>query len=458
MTRSPNSRLRAIIHESGLRYEDLARLVRSVAAASGTTIRTGKSNVSCWLGGTPPNPQTARYLCEALSRTLGRPISLADIGLSATPGDTGRADVGLTVEGDPVEMLGQLGSADIERRTFLTGSAYSVAAAALPLGNAGEAHARTRRALNGGIAGSSEVRAVRDMVAMFTAIDERHGGQHGRSAVVQYLRTDVLGLCQAQFRTIEQRNDMLTSAASLAYLCGWKAYDAGEMGLAQRYYLQAYALTKDAGNTAHEAFTLRILAYHGMDNGRHEHVLGLADAALERAQGRVDRVTESLFVICRARALASVGQASRSLAEADRARTLAGSTGAEGMTGWASMWGAASANVASQTAKILDSIGDFRGAERHHANARRRYSGTEHQRIAALSAAAEGHSQYQQGQVERACATWGQALDTMTGIRSTRTLKAVHAMRSAVNQVKDRAVRPALDLDERAHTWLREAP
>ncbi|MGW0314035.1 hypothetical protein [Streptomyces flavidovirens] len=139
--------------------------------------------------------------------------------------------MGLTVEDDPVETLGRIGRADIERRTFLTTAAYSVAGAALPLGVAGEIQSRTARAITGGIAGVAEVEAVRDMVRMFTAIDERHGGQHGRSTVVQYLTDDVQRLCNSRFRTEALQREMFSAAASLAYLAGWKAYDAGEHGL-----------------------------------------------------------------------------------------------------------------------------------------------------------------------------------------------------------------------------------
>ncbi|GLF99125.1 hypothetical protein [Streptomyces yaizuensis] len=457
MNRQPNGPLRELIRESGLSYEEVAREVRAVAAESGdSTIHTSKSNVAYWVRGTPPRAQTAQYLREALARRLGRSVSSGDIGLTVLDDDSAPVDLGLTVEGDPVETLRRLGRADIERRSFLTTAAYSVAAAALPLGAADDAHARTRRALRGGVAGEQEIRAVQDMVAMFTAIDERHGGQHGRSAVVQYLTSDVAGLCRARFRTARQHDDMLSVAASLAYLAGWKAYDAGETGLAQRYYLQAYALTTEAGDLPHQAFNLRILAHHGMLSGRPDHVLQLADAALARARGRVDPVTESVFVICRARALAAEGRYGTALAEADRARALAERPGtADAMTGWASMWGAASATVASHTAKLHERVGDHPRAERHYARARQRYGGTEHRRIASLSAAAEGHAQCRQGRIEAACATWGQALDGMAGIRSARTVKAVGAMRSALAPLAARGARPARELDERARLWLR---
>ncbi|WDN56884.1 hypothetical protein [Streptomyces clavuligerus] len=447
-----------MIKQSGLSYEEIARAVRAVAAESGdAVVRTSKSNIAYWVRGTPPNPRTALYLREALSRALRRPVSFVDIGISVPYDDSEPTDLGLTVEDDPVETLGRIGRADIERRNFLTTTAYSVAAASLPLGAAADAHARTRQAVRGGVAGDEEIRAVQDMVAMFTGIDERHGGQHGRSTVVQYLTSDVAALCRARFRTGRQHDDMLCAAASLTYLAGWKAYDAGEMGLAQRYYLQAYALTQEAGNLPHQAFTLRILAHHGMDNQRQEHVLGLADTALDRAHGRVSPATESVFVICRARALAGAGprQHGKALAEAERARAMAETSGAGDMAGWASMWGAASATVASHTAKLYEQVGDHASAERHYARARQQYGGTTHRRIAALSAVSEGHAQCRQGRIEAACDTWGQALDAMKGIRSARTVKAVRGMRSAVAPLTVRGARPAQEFDERARLWLR---
>ncbi|GAA1545894.1 hypothetical protein GCM10009730_63720 [Streptomyces albidochromogenes] len=50
------------------------------------------------------------------------------------------------------------------------------------------------------------------------------------------------------------------------------------------------------------------------------HVLGLADTALSMSRG-TDPATESLFVICRARALAESGKAADALREAERAAT-----------------------------------------------------------------------------------------------------------------------------------------
>lgn len=455
MARMPNTRLREVIQEARLSYAALARAVRAIAVEAGdTALRTNASAVAHWVAGTEPGPATVPYLVEALARRLGRSLIPADLGLSS--GDHVPADLGLSIGPDPVETIRRMGRADIQRRTFLTRAVYSAAAAALPLGSGAEHRARAETVRAGGVAGQAEVDAVREMVAALTRIDERYGGQHGRSAVLQYLTTDVADLCRARFRHEQQHTDMLVAAGSLAYLAGWKAHDAGEEGLAQRYYLQAYALTREAGDDTHSAFALRILAHHGMDSGHPQHTVALADAALARTQGRVDPGTESLFVVCRARALANAGRSRLAVNEAVRARDLADGGASHPMTGWATMWGAAAGTVDSHTAQILTRLGDHGEAERYHAAAARRYSGTEHQRITALSTAAEGRAQCVQGHVEQACATWGRALDAMTGVRSARARKAVGTMRGDLARFAGRRVRAVRELDERARVWLRE--
>lgn len=94
---------------------------------------------------------------------------------------------------------------ELDRRRFLTASACSLAAAALPLTHVQDIAARTAAVRTGHTVGMAEVAAVRDMITAFSEMDERHGGQHGRSALVTYLRDDVAPLCPARFRTDEVR-------------------------------------------------------------------------------------------------------------------------------------------------------------------------------------------------------------------------------------------------------------
>ncbi|WP_431966077.1 hypothetical protein [Actinacidiphila sp. bgisy160] len=350
-------------------------------------------------------------------------------------------------------MLRRLGEADIQRRSFLTNAAYSVAAAALPLGIEEAIERGQRGQHTGPRAGRAEIEAVRDMTDLFTRIDERHGGQHGRTAVVQYLRSDVADLCRATFASDEDRAEALSAAASVAYLCGWKAYDASEHGLAQRYYLQAYALTREAGDDLHAAWILRILAHNGMDIRRPESTLELADAALARIKGKAAPATESLFAITRARALANAGRGKEAARQVRAAQDLVLSGSADELPVWAARWGSPRATVASHTAKTFHALGDHANAERHYAASARNRPRTGHERITALTLAAQGREQAAQGHVEAACGSWGKSLDLLNGVRSARAVDEVAGIRRQLAVFGRRGMRAAHDLDERARIW-----
>lgn len=444
-----NDALKTAIRQARVSYEQLARDVRMVAAEAGDSIRTGKSTVAYWVAGKRPSRQAAGYVAEALSRRLGKSVSAAELGLGP---DTEQAPalLGLRLGPDPVDMLRRLADGDLHRRTILTSAAYSVAAAALPLG--AEQAVEYQQRASGQRAGRAEIDAVRDMTAMYTAIDERHGGQHGRAAVVQYLTSDVAQLCRARFGSEQDRAAMLSAAASVAYLAGWKAYDAGEHGLAQRYYLQAFALTREAGDDLHGAWILRILAHNGMDIRRPEHTLDLADAALDRVKGRVDPATEAVYTITRARALANAGRRPEAVAQVRRAQDLVLHGDEAGLPYWAALWGSPRATVSSHTAKTFRALGDHANAERHYAASARSRT-AKHTRITALTLAAQGREQAAQGHVEQACDTWCRSLDMLEGVRSARAVDEVTGMRKHLRSLSGRGVRAALDLDERARTW-----
>lgn len=450
--RPGNEALRVAIQEAGVSYDQLAADIRIVAAETGDSVRTNRSAVCHWAtAGRRPVPRTAAHVAEALSRRLGRTVTPADLGLAEANGD--QEWLGLGLGSDPLDTLRRLGHADVHRRSIVTSAAYSVAAAALPLG-ADQAIEYRQRATRQRV-GHAEVVAVRDMTAMYTAIDERHGGQHGRSAVVQYLTSDVARLCRVTFAREKDRTDMLSAAASVAYLCGWKAYDAGEHGLAQRYYLQAYQLTREAEDDLHGAWILRILAHNGMDVRRSEHTLDLAEAALGRVRGRIGPSTLALFQITRARALANAGCGRDAVVQMREAQDTVLRGDGTDLPHWAALWGSARACVSSHTAKTLRSLADHAGAERHYAAAVRGRPGAGFSRITALSLAAQGREQAAQGHLEQACHTWKRSLELFDGVRSARAAEAVGEMRREVRRLRGRAVRAAQDLDERARAWQR---
>ncbi|MFE3149126.1 tol-pal system YbgF family protein [Streptomyces sp. NPDC059218] len=452
-TRTPNHQLRDLVAESGLTYAALAKAVRSVAAECGTALRTNKSTVEHWLAGAAPAGDTGRYLAVALSRRLDRLLTLHDLGLA--DGDSQENDsIGLSLGTDPIDTLLPLWRFELDRRRFLTTSAYSVAAAALPLSYAQEIADRSAAARTGQVVGMAEVAAVRDMVRVFSEMDERHGGKHGRSALVQYLRDDVAPLCRGRFRTEEIHRHMLSAASRGVHLLGWKSYDAGQQGLAQRYYLQSYALAVESGITGHDGFVMRTMAMQGLKLHRPEHCQGLAETGLNRAKGKVDPQTEALFRIVHAHTLAKAGQPNAALAETDQARALLTAPPGDEVPFWALAWGPPAASVYSRAAKVYETLHDYRSAAEQYTHAAASRPAGTYARIVALDLVASAEMQLKRGQIEQACATWHRAIDHMDGVRSTRTRKAVASMRTDLARFRARGVRSATELDDRASDFL----
>ncbi|MEV0845413.1 hypothetical protein AB0J21_05900 [Streptomyces sp. NPDC049954] len=343
---------------------------------------------------------------------------------------------------------------DLDRRRFLSGAAYSAAAAVLPLEHVADIASRAAKARTGARVGHADVAAVRDMVAMFAVMDERHGGQHGRSALVQYLMSDVATLCRGRFSSEDDHRHMLSVAAVGVHQAGWRAYDGGEQGLAQRYYLQSYALAHESGITGHSAFVMRTMSQQGMKLHRPEHCLALAASAVDKVRGRVDAQTEALFAVTHAHALAKANQRQEAVREVERARTALGSATGDDVPFWALSWGPPAGTVHSRTAKVFETLGDRRrAAAMYGAAAKSRPPGT-YARIVALDLVAQAEMQAAGGSIEQACATWGRAIDHMDGVQSSRTRKAVGAMRRDLSRFRARGLRCASELDERARVFL----
>ncbi|WP_434593390.1 hypothetical protein [Streptomyces sp. A5-4] len=453
-TRTPNQQLKDLVDESGLTYQAVAKAVRSVAAENGVTLRTNKSTIEHWISGTVPAADTDRYLAVALSRRVGRILTPVDLGFAEPEEDD---SLGLSLGADPLDSLLPMWRSELNRRRFLTTSAYSVAASALPLSYAQEIADRTAAALTGQVTGMAEVAAVRDMIRAFSEMDERHGGQHGRTALVTYLRDDVAPLVRGRFRTDDVRRQMLSAASRGVHLLGWKSYDAGQQGLAQRYYLQSYALAAESEVTGHDGFVMRTMAMQGLKIHHPEHCRALAETGLDRAKGRVDAPTEALFRIVHAHTLAKAGQRHPALAEANRARALLEADPGDEPAFWALAWGPPAPSLYSRAAKVHETLGDHQAAAEQYARAAASRPGM-YARIVALDLVASAEMQLKQGGIEQACATWGKSMDHMDGVHSVRTRKAVTRMRADLARFRARGVRCAAELDARARDFLTSAP
>jgi tetratricopeptide (TPR) repeat protein len=458
--RDGNTRLAAVIALAGLSHAQVARAFVRVALESGADefAGVGRSHVSHWVAGSKPSGRGPALLSESLSRCLGRVVTLDEIGLAsqAPPSPTA-----LTWRADTLGTLADLGRAtvDVERRRLLGAAAYSVAALALPDDDWWAQMADRGRERS--IAGShrisqGDVAAVRDMTNMLSRIDQRRGGGHARSAVVQYLTGDVAGYLRGRFPDDQVRRDMFTVASELAYLSGWTAFDNAEHAVAQQFFTAAVKLAAEADDPPMAGHVLRAMAHQAVDLGHTRQALDLAAASMEGRRYALATPRErALFGVVHARALAAANERQAAAlalnrAEDDLARAEPGDEEPSRVFFFAE------ASLAHETACTLRDIGDLEGAARQFRRSVRTRKAATFTRTHAVTLGYLGAVQARQGNIEEACASWSRALDAMDGVRSGRTHQVVVDMRSVLSPLRRREVRAVAELDGRAASYLRE--
>ncbi|WP_308407896.1 Tat pathway signal protein [Streptomyces parvus] len=345
---------------------------------------------------------------------------------------------------------------DIDRRRVLVGSAYSVAGLALPSEawweEAAE-RARARKALSTHTVTAQDVESVREMAAFFSRRDQQRGGRGvGRTALVAYLRTEIADYLNSRFPSEEVRRAMTSAAGELAYLAGWTAFDAGEHPVALRWFTVATQLAEEARDAPLAGHVLRAMAHQAVDLKQPGQAVRLAaDSISGKRYTEASWREKALIGVVHARSLAADNrrkEAVAALAQAERDLSRAGEGDEPGR-----VWFFGEASLAHETAAALRDLGDLKGAERqfrHSVRTRRAQFARTH----SVTLGYLGAVQVQQGQVEAACDTWGQALDAMTGVQSGRARETVVQMRRALSPFRGRGGSPAAELDAKARAVL----
>ncbi|MYU31152.1 Tat pathway signal protein [Streptomyces sp. SID7810] len=410
-----------------------------------------------WIQGTRPSGQAPHILCETLSRKLGRRLSLVELGLEDEP--TGGTDGGSDWSVDPLTMLAELGSDDLDmhRRKLLATAAYSAAGLTLPASSwwaEAPTAARNRPPVTSRQVTSTDIDDVRDLTAFFSARDQQRGGASGRSALAGHLRDEALPLLGSRFATEQMRRDAYSAVAEMTYLAGWMAFDASQHRAAQRWLILAARIAAEAGDGPLGGHILRALAHQAVDLEHPRRALALAEASMSRDRyGQAGAREKALLAIVYARALAASGDRAGTLAAISRAErdlSRADHDDAPNRVGFFQ-----EASLAHETACALRDLGQLPDAESHFERSvatRRRqlYARTHSVTLGYLGAV-----QVQQGHLDEACATWSQALNAMSGVHSGRARDVIVRMRSDLSPVRRRGGRHVAELDGRAQDMLR---
>ncbi|WP_327370759.1 Tat pathway signal protein [Streptomyces sp. NBC_01217] len=459
MARARNIALAALLREAGWSQPQVAAAVVRVAAESGAREleAISRSHIAMWVQGTRPSGRAPRILRETLSRRLGRRLTLADLGLEEGP--TGTTDSGSDWSVDPLTVLAELGSDDLDmhRRKLLATAAYSAAGLALPTASwwaAAPAAAAKRPAVSPRLVAQADIDDVLDLTTFYSARDQQRGGASGRSALAGHLRDDAVPLLGSRFRTEQLRRDTYSAVAEMTYLAGWMAFDASEHRTAQRYLTLAARIAAEAGDGPLGGHILRALAHQAVDLGHPRRALALADASMSRDRyGQASPREKALLAIVHARALAADGDRAGTLAAISRAErdlARADNNDAPSRVGFFQ-----EASLAHETACALRDMGQPLDAEIHFQRSVATRRRQQYARTHSVTLGYLGAVQVQQGRLDEACATWNQALDAMAGVQSGRARDVIVRMQSDLSPVRQRGGRHVAELDRRARDMVR---
>jgi len=300
----------------------LAQRVNALGTLQGQRLQYDKSAVTHWLQGKRPRGVVPSLIAEALSQKLGSPVTLAEIGLDDGPElDIGARSLVLRDLADTLDVASELGQADMERRSFLYLLPFSVAAAAGPQRDWLLHLLQSGRQGRDSKVGEAEVAGLHTMMESFTKGDLQLGGQHARMALVSYLTNDVVPLLRRQAQSDEISEELFAGAADLYMLLGWKTYDTGAYGLAQRYLLQGLQLAREGGDKGLSvgSVVLSSMSNLAVSAGDANEAVKLAEAAGHSAVKANSPGAMTRAHAMEARAHASLGDGRRSAASISRA-------------------------------------------------------------------------------------------------------------------------------------------
>ncbi len=306
----------------GMSGDRFARRLNAAAETLGRPERLHPKTPYKWIKGEIPRPPWRSLAALVLSQELSRPITVADLGWPPDDLECAPATAGLqmpwTVAGTLRAVRAVADAGPIDRRQFLllTGAAITSPAHEWLLAHpAGQ----TTRA-----AGASVPAGVVDHLDQITAqlrrLDDQIGGGQLQSLIHEHLRYVTSLLCERSYHdSVGSR--LHATVGELLRLAGFVAFDSGQHGHAQRYWVAGLHAAHTAGDQALGANILGFMSCQAKDlDGGREAAL-LADTARSGYPGSSGKVT-AILAFRAAEASANDQSATRARRTADTRRAI----------------------------------------------------------------------------------------------------------------------------------------
>ncbi|KUM93150.1 hypothetical protein AQI88_28280 [Streptomyces cellostaticus] len=447
----PNEGLARLLDEADWTYRQLSAAVNRIGAERGLLLTYDESSVKHWLNGAMPRRNVRPVIVEALARRIGRPITLEEAGLGASPAMTGLEVAAPEHDLNTIEGLLDTGRADMDpsRRAVLTTALYSATLAVPGFGEADETLDRLEHQAAGRTVriGPGDVAVVRSMTDKIADILDELGGAHARPMAAAFIVNSVASYLRADGPEAV-KNDMRAAASDLVYLTGWMAMYERAHGLGQRYYRQALGLAKAANDQVTYCRTLRGMALQAANLRHANKALELADSAAEAAPSAGPRLLAFLrgqqahgaaLVGDQQLAFSRLTETEAALSRADNRRDAIG--------------GYDQAAYFFHQSAVLYALGDVPGSITAMKASNRVRPPMEKQGNAHANGLL-AQRQFEVGHIEAACATWNVFLDDYAALSSSRADEHFEIMRRRIRPyLKNARVR---ELNERAREMARQ--
>ncbi|MGP3979480.1 hypothetical protein [Streptomyces sp. KR80] len=323
-----NGKLAALMEEGNFSHKALARAVITAAARAGKDITCDHTYVSRWLKGAIPRGDLPHFIADALSRKVGRSLTLDDIGMGAAATAAVQPDVGLDFADRPedtAKTVSDLWRADLAESDVLVKAkpdsiAWHEASVRFLVAPPDDSLTGSgTRAV-----GVADVEMIRSTTDMFARLDGQFGGGHARRALIQYLHSDVRPMLDGQYSDDVGRQ-LHNAVAEALLTAAWMTYDSGLHGAAQRYFVQALRMAQAAGDRLLGSSILSAMSHQATFVGNYREAATLARAASMGPAASLTPTLAAQFRAMEARALARMNDArgcDLALAEAERQLSL----------------------------------------------------------------------------------------------------------------------------------------
>ncbi|MHA7958073.1 transcriptional regulator [Streptomyces sp. L500] len=418
---SPNTELADWLDRSGMSRGELARRVRAKATAwRQPHIAPDTTGVRRWLGGEKPRRPIPEILAGVFSDHFGYRVTTYDLGL----GDSTTADDALVYNSsytDTVEVVADLGRADVDRRRFLAAAPFAAVA------GLGPSRDWLLNTLDQGTGPGPRVRledvsAVKNMFTTFQRMDIFQGGGSGRLVLAEYMNQHVYPLLR-RARAEDVRRALCEAAAEQTYLLGWMAYDNGEHGTAQRFLIQSLRLADESKNIALGAHVLAGMADQATLLGDPAEGRRLAQAGRHGLAKATSPACLADLWCLEGRALALLGDKAGAVRAVAQSEKVAERVRLESEPDWAAFIDPA--YLHGEHANTLRDLGEA-GASEEHAHRSIDFAKKQQRaRRGAMSHAALAASHLQRRDLESAYAAGLRTLTLTRQVKSSRAVEAV---------------------------------